>query len=116
MNVQFYYKRIDPLPEDVQEFIVQKMETLAEHATVQDVHVEVSQKGETVFHVAVEVKSDHGAYHADETASTVEQCIESLEQKLTQQMRRSKEKSRDLTMRGARTIKKGRTLDDDARL
>jgi len=46
----------------------------------------------------------------------VQACIDEIKDELATQMRRKKKRMRDLMKRGARSLKKKLTIDDNARL
>ncbi|MCK4635850.1 MAG: HPF/RaiA family ribosome-associated protein [Candidatus Moranbacteria bacterium] len=118
MNPKYYYKNIEPLEEKITDYIEEKLASIEKILDILDIKIELSNRKENnkVF-MSVKVYSKKGEkFQAKNHGTTFYECIDIIEEELKKQIRRSKEKNRDLTERGARSIKKKLTIDDGARL
>ena len=78
-----------------------------------EVEIDLDKKGK--FRVEVMVKTPYNLYRAEEITQSIEGSIDAVEDELKNQIRKDKEKSRDLRKRGRRSIKKRVVLDKNAR-
>lgn len=76
---------------------------------------EVSRDKKGFFRVEVNVREPHKLHRAEETSKSVEASIDMVVDKLRVHIVKEKDKRRDLRERGARSIKKGRVVDESAR-
>lgn len=78
-----------------------------------EVEIDLDKKGK--FRVEVMVKTPYNLYRAEEITQSIEGSIDAVENELKNQIRKDKEKIRDLRRRGKRSIKKKTVLDKNAR-
>jgi ribosomal subunit interface protein len=90
--------------------VVEKLVDPASH-----VEVEVGQNKKKQYRVEVMIHDPQVLYRAEKLSESIEGSIDMVAEKLSSEVIRGKEKSRDLSRRGARSIKKKATLDKSAR-
>ncbi len=118
MNIKYYYKNIDPLEKDVTNYIEEKINSVEKLLEISEVKVEVSNRKENnkVF-MKVSLFSEKDAdFQAENHGVTFNQCIDIIEEELKKQIRRFKEKNRDLKEKGGRSIKDKMSIAENARL
>ena len=117
MNIEYYYKNIDPFGEATKDYIAKKIESVAKIVAVRDVNIEASRRKDGLFYLNVIVRAMDGSeYRATENSASVHASIDIIEEELKSQIRRDTLRQRDLDMRAARSAKKKLTIDDKARL
>lgn len=79
-----------------------------------EVEIDLDKKKNT-FRVEVMIKTPYKLYRAEETTESIEGSIDIAENEIKAQIRKDKEKVRDLRLRGKRSIKKRIVIDKDAR-
>lgn len=89
------------------------MEKILDKILLVEVEVGLDKKGK--FRVEVMVKTPHKLYRAEETTESIEGSIDVVENELKIQIKKDKEKVRDLRQRGKRSIKKKTVVDANAR-
>jgi len=77
--------------------------------------VEISDTPHGRYRVEIAMIEPGNVYRADAEARTVEAAADLVEEKLREQIRDAHDKRRALQRRGARSIKKGLVIDEDAR-
>ena len=77
--------------------------------------IETGRDKKGFFRVEVNVRGPKDLHRAEETSKSIEGSIDMVIEKLRSQITRTKDKERDLTERGARSIKKKTVLDEAAR-
>jgi ribosomal subunit interface protein len=82
---------------------------------VSHVEVEVGQNKKKQYRVEVMIHDPQVLYRAEKLSESIEGSIDMVVEKLSSEVIRGKEKFRDLSRRGARSIKKKTTLDKSAR-
>lgn len=115
MNIRYLYKdvEIDDRTRDYIEKRIEKLEKISEKITLYEVEIDREKNG--FFRVEVMTQVPGKIYRAEETTESVEGSIDAVVDELQIQIRRDKEKSRDIRERGARSIKKNMSLDKKAR-
>lgn len=117
MNIEYYHKNIEPLGEASRTYIEEKITSIGKMVDIRDVNIEVSQRKDDDFYMNVTVRAkDGGEYRAEEKCISINACIDIIQDEIKSQVRRDIEKQRDLARRGARSIKKKLTIDENARL
>ncbi|MEA3322632.1 MAG: HPF/RaiA family ribosome-associated protein [Patescibacteria group bacterium] len=116
MNVEYYHKNIDPLSNATREYIEEKLESIGKLTEIRDARVEVSQRKDGEFYLNVSLRSVNGEeYRAEEKSESIQANIDIIQEEIKRQVRSDTERSRDLTRRGGRSIKKKMTVDESAR-
>ena len=117
MNIEYYYKNIDPLSDAPREYVEDKIGSIGKLTDVRDIYIEVSQRKDGDFYMNVTVRAKNGnEYRAEEKSQSVQACADIIEDEIKGQIRRDTEKIRVLKRRGGRSIKKKMTIDENARL
>lgn len=117
MNIEYYYKNIDPLGEASRAYVEDKISSIGKLTEVRDAYIEISQRKDGDFFMNVVVRATDGhEYRAEEKSQSVQACIDIIEDEIKVQIRRDTEKVRDLKRRGGRSLKKKMTIDEGARL
>ena len=117
MNVKYYYKNIEPLEKDITDYIEEKLQSIEKLIETSEIKVDLSDRKENnrVF-MKVSIFTTKGdEFQAENHGTTFNQCIDIIEEELKKQVRRFKEKNRDLKERGGRSIKKKMSIDENAR-
>lgn len=114
-NVRMFFKgvKIDERTEDYIMKRMRTMEKILDKILLVEVEVGLDKKGK--FRVEVMVKTPHKLYRAEETTESIEGSIDVVENELKIQIKKDKEKVRDLRQRGKRSIKKKTVVDANAR-
>jgi len=106
MNIEYYYKKIDPLGDASRKYIEEKLKAVEKLEKMRDARVEVTQRKDGDFYLNVSMRSVHGAeYRAEQKHADVNAAIDIIEEEIKKQVRRNKEKMRDLSRKGGRLIK-----------
>ncbi len=116
MNIQYYHKNIDALGEASRTYIESKLDDIADIRPINSARIEIDQIKTGDFHMSVQINCGRDVFFADATTPSVQACIDEIKDELATQMRRKKKRMRDLMKRGARSLKKKLTIDDNARL
>ncbi len=117
MNIEYYYKKIDPLDNNARDYIEKKLKSIAKITRVRDVFIEISQRKDNHFYMNVTLRTTDGEeYRAEEKNKTINACIDIIKDDLKRQVQSDKERARDLARRKGRSLKKKMTIDDDARI
>lgn len=117
MDIKYHYKNVEPLEENLTDYIEEKLESIEKLIEILEVKVDLSDRKENnkVF-MKVSIFSTKGdEFQAKNHGVSFMECIDIIEEELKKQVRRFKEKNRDLRERGGRSIKKKMTIDEDAR-
>jgi ribosomal subunit interface protein len=77
--------------------------------------VDVSLDKKNFFRVEIMIKTPHHLYRVVKTADTLMNATDQIDEVLKKQIRRNKEKVRELKERGNRSVKKRMTMDERAR-
>lgn len=115
MNMRFFFKGVD-VDTRTKNYILKRIgriEKLVDKATEFDTEVDCDKKGK--FRVEVMVKTPHNMYRAENTTESIEGSIDLVIDELEVQIAKKKNKSRDLKLRGKRSIKKKLVVDKAAR-
>lgn len=100
-----------------EEYIKKKMRVLEKLLSGTESHFEVEigldKKGK--FRVEIMIKTPGKLYRAEEITESIEGSTDIVEAELQNQIRRDKEKTVTLRMRGRRSIKKKLVIDSNAR-
>lgn len=92
---------------------IAKLEKLADTASKIEIEVDKNKQGK--YRVEVMIRAPRHLYRAEETSESIEGSIDSVVEKLHNEMTRDKEKHLTAKRRGARSIKKKVVLDTSAR-
>lgn len=79
-----------------------------------EVEIDIDKK-KNKFRVEVMIKTPYKLYRAEDLTQSIEGSIDSVEEDIQNQIRKDKEKTRELRIRGKRSIKKKTVLDKNAR-
>ncbi len=115
MNIKYYFKNINSLNESSRNYVEKKIDSVSELIKINLVKVEIDKQN-GVFHMSVQLDCSKNLFLAEENDRSINVCIDKIEDELKKQIRRFKKKNKDLRERGARSIKKRLTIDEDARL
>lgn len=114
-NVRMFFKGVK-IDERTESYIIKRMRTIERiigKILLVEVEVGLDKKGK--FRVEAMVKTPYNLYRAEETTESIEGSIDIVENELKAQIRKDKEKVRDLRKRGKRSIKKKTVVDENAR-
>lgn len=118
MDIKYNYKNVESLEEGVVKYIDEKISSVGKLIEVLQVKVDLSDRKENnkVF-MKVSVFTTKGdEFQAKNHGVSFMECVDIIEEELKKQIRRFKERNRDLRERGGRSIKKKLTIDENARL
>lgn len=113
--MRFLFKGVD-IDDRTREYIVKRMgriEKLVDPVTQFEVEIEQNKQGK--FRVEIMVKTPHDLHRAEETTVSIEGSTDIVIDELENQIDKKKNKSRDLKLRGNRSIKKSLVVDESAR-
>lgn len=115
MKMRYFYKNVEveKKERDYIEKRVGKLEKLLEKVDLYEIEIDKDKKG--MFRAEVMIKVPRKMYRAEETSESIGASIDIVVDELQTQIRRDKEKIRDIKERGARSIKKKLSLDKKAR-
>lgn len=116
MNIKYYFKNIDSLNEASKKYVEKKIESVANLILVEQIKIEIDRRKDGVFHMSVQFDCGIDLFLAEDDDRNINACIDKIEDELKKQIRRNKKKNKDLKERGARSIKKKMTIDENARL
>ncbi|OGI17648.1 MAG: ribosomal subunit interface protein [Candidatus Moranbacteria bacterium RIFCSPHIGHO2_02_FULL_40_12b] len=114
-NMRLFFKGLK-IDERTENYIRKRLATIEKilHKILRvEVEIDLDKKGK--FRVEVMVKTPYNLYRAENTTSSIEGSIDTVEDELKNQIRKDKEKMRDLRKRGRRSIKKRVVIDENAR-
>lgn len=114
-NMRIFRKgvKIDELTES---YIVKKMRSLEKFLNkVLMIEVEISLDKKGKFRIEIMVKTPYNLYRAEETSESIEGAVDVAENELKSQIKKDKERARDLRKRGKISIKKKTVIDENAR-
>lgn len=115
MNIKYLYKNVT-ISDSQREYIEKRLgtiEKLIEKINKVEVEVDMDKKG--LFRVEVMIYTPRDLFRADEVSESIEGSIDMVVEELRTQITRKKEKIWTKVMRGARSIKKRMSIDNDAR-
>lgn len=115
MNIKYLYKNIT-IDDEKRDYIEKRLDTLKkiiENITKTEVEVGMDKKG--LVRVEVMIYTPRDMFRAEETTANLESSIDIVIEELRTQITRKKNKIWTKIMRGARSIRKKMSLDDDAR-
>lgn len=115
-NVRMSFKGVK-IDERTESYIIKRMRTIEkilDKILLVEVEVDLDKKGK--FRVEAMVKTPYNLYRAEETTESIEGSVDIVENELKAQIKKDKEKVRDLRKRGKRSIKKKIVMDEGARL
>ncbi len=114
-NVRFMTKGLS-VDDETKDYILKRLETLDKFVgkVIQtEIEIDLDKKGK--FRVEVMIKTPKNLFRAEETTESVEGSIDLVVDQLQEQAVDTKERSRTLRERGARSIKKRTVIDENAR-
>lgn len=100
-----------------EEYIAKKMkaiEKLLDKISRVEIEIDLDKK-KNKFRVEVMIKTPYKVYRSEESTATIEGSIDAVENEIKTQIKKDREKIRDLRRRGKRSIKKKTVMDKDAR-
>jgi len=115
MQIRYLYNDLK-VNKESREYIekrLEKLEKLLEKNMGYEVDIKMNKKG--LFRVEVMINVPRKLYRAEETTESIEGSIDIVVDELQQQIRRDKDKTREIKERGARSIKKKMVIDKKAR-
>jgi ribosomal subunit interface protein len=115
INLRMHYKGVE-IDERTEEYIkkrIQKAEQFLTRAMEYEVEIARDKKGK--FCLEVMIKTPYKLYRAEELTGTIEEGIDLAVEDLRTQIKKDKDKMRDLRKRGARSIKKKKVIAEVAR-
>lgn len=115
MNTRFLFRGVE-IDDRTREYIakrLERIEKLVDPVSVFEVEVDKDKQGK--FRVEVMVKTPHNLYRSENTTVSVEASTDIDMDELEVQIDKHKNKSRDLALRGKRSIKKKTVVDESAR-
>lgn len=115
MNTRFLFRGVE-IDDRTQTYIIKRLERiekLVDPVSVFEIEVEKDKKGK--FRVEVMVKTPYNLYRSENTTESVEGSTDIDIDELEVQIDKHKNKSRDLKLRGGRSIKKKTVVDELAR-
>lgn len=115
MNIKYLYKNIN-ISDTQRDYIEKKLsaiEKIIEKINKIEVEVDMDKKG--LFRVEVMIHTPRDLFRADEISESIEGSIDMVVEELRTQITRKKDKIWTKVMRGARSIKKKMSIDNDAR-
>lgn len=114
--MRLFFKGIK-IDDRTEEYITKKIkaiEKLLDKVNRVEIEIDLDKK-KNKFRVEVMIKTPYKLYRGEESTESVEGSIDAVENEIKSQIRKDKEKIRDLRRRGKRSIKKKTVLDKDAR-
>jgi len=115
MNIKYYFKNTDSIDDETREYIEKKIDSVAKLITIEQTKVEI-EKQKNGYYMHVHLDCGRDLFLAEEKDKSINVCIDNIENELKSQIRRNKKKNIVLKKRGARSIKKKLTIDENARL
>jgi len=115
MDIKYYFKNIE-IDNNVRQYIEKRLsavEKLLDKIIKTEVEIGRDKKG--LFRVEVMITVPKNKFRAEEISESVEASIDIVVDELKTQIRRKKDKIWTKIIRGARSIKKKMSIDDDAR-
>lgn len=113
--MRFLFKGVE-IDDRTKEYILKRMERIEKLVDpVTEFEVEVIKDKKGKFCVEVMVKTPHALYRAEEITESIEGSTDIVIDELEIQVAKKKNKSRDLKIRGKRSIKKKLVVDEAAR-
>lgn len=115
-STRLFFKGIK-IDDRTEEYINKRLQSVQKLlGKINRVEIEIDlDKKKNKFRVEVMVKTPYKLYRAEESTESIEGSIDAVENEIKSQIRKDKEKIRDLRRRGKRSIKKKTALDKDAR-
>lgn len=116
MLVHFTFLRGVEVEERVRLYVEKKMDAAGKAlGEPKEANVEIDQNKRGEYSVDVSLHSKGETFRASETASSVEEAIDTIERELQEQIRDYKKKTIDLERRRGRSGKKKTAIDESAR-
>ncbi len=115
MKERFLSKGVE-LDVRTKDYILKRLERIAklvDPVSEFEVEIDLDKKGK--FRVEIMVKTPHNLYRAEETTTSIEGSTDIVIDELEGQINKQKNRSRDLKLRGKRSIKKKMVVDESAR-
>ena len=115
MNIKYLYKNIsiDDSQRDYVEKRLAVIEKIIENINTVEVEIDLDKKN--LIRVEVMVRTPKDLFRAEEISESLEGSVDMVVEELKTQINRKKDKIWTKIMRGARSIKKKMSIDDDAR-
>lgn len=114
MRLFFKGVKIDDRTEAYISKRLQSVQKLLDKVNRVEIEIDLDKK-KNKFRVEVMIKTPYKLYRGEESTESIEGSIDAVENEIKTQIRKDKEKIRDLRRRGKRSIKKKTVLDKDAR-
>lgn len=115
MKTRFLFKDVE-LDGGTREYILKRLGEVSDlFHKLSLFETEVSKDKKGFFRVEVNVREPHKLHRAEETSKSVNGSIDMVIDKLRVHIVKEHDRLRDLRERGARSIKKGRVVDESAR-
>lgn len=114
-NVRFMTKGVE-VDDETKDYILKRLETLDKvvgKVIQTEVEINLDKKGK--FRVEVMIKTPRDLFRAEDTTESIEGSIDLIANELHAQIVKSQEKIWTKIKRGARSIKKKFTIDENAR-
>lgn len=115
LNLRLFSKTVN-LDDRTKDYIIkriQKLEKFLNKSLEYEVEVAMDKKGK--FYVEIMVQTPYKLYRASQTSESVEGSTDITVEELQKQITKDKDKLREIRERGARSIKKKMTINEDAR-
>ena len=96
---------------------IQKIKEKLLHYQENELHIDIdiSQDKRNFWRLEVMIKTPHHLFRGERTKEVLTEAMDEVEEALAQQIKKNKEKMRDLGKRGARAMKKSIALDRSVR-
>lgn len=115
MDIKYLFKDVT-IDDRTREYIEKRLsgvEKVVDNIIKTEVEVDMDKKG--LFRVEVMIMTPRDLFRAEETSESIEGSVDIVVDELKTQMVKKKDKLWTKIMRGARSIKKKMSIDDDAR-
>jgi len=115
MNIKYLYKNI-AIMDSQRDYIEKRLvmvEKILEKINVVEVEIDLDKKN--LIRIEVMVRTPKDLFRAEEISESLEGSIDMVVEELKTQINRKKDKIWTKILRGARSIKKKMSIDDDAR-
>ena len=115
MNIEYFFKNVDPISNEDREYIEKKIESINNLVNIDWVKINIEKIRDVFYHIGIKINCGGKTFFSEEEDKNLNACIDKIEDELKRQVRREKEKEITLRKRGGKSIKKRMSIDDNAR-
>ncbi len=115
MDIKYLFKDVT-IDDRTREYIEKRLSGIEKvNNQILNVEVEIDRDKKGLFRVEVMARTPRDMFRAEETTESIEGSIDMVVEELKMQIVKKKDKLWTKIMRGARSIKKKMSIDEDAR-